>query len=217
VRYIQKQNEPDFFTKKAVVFKNYLLKTNNKKKVWRKYGRYKRKLKEFILKNEQNYLCCYCECKVNLNNSHLEHIKPKSLDYDNLTFDYNNILVSCQGNIFSNSNRENTCGHCKDDRYDDAKFLDPTKVKNIREYFKYDISSGKIEGTDDKSRYMIGLLNLNDSLNNLPKARIDSYETLLEYIEKSNISKDKLKKIFEKEDLEFISFLRYVFGEYDGK
>lgn len=45
---------------------------------------------------EQGYLCGYCGARINLENSHIEHIKPKSLYKEN-TYDYDNLILSCYG------------------------------------------------------------------------------------------------------------------------
>ena len=172
----------------------------------------KRALRKFILCYEQNYLCCYCEDKIDTLHSHIEHIKPKNLDIDNLTFDYFNLAVSCNGNcrnIESDKSRYN-CGHRKDredTKYIEELFLNPTRNKDIREYFKYD-NNGLIISSDknlSKSDYMIDTLHLNDG--DLPLAREDALKDL----EELNIDVDELIFLLNQEDIAFISFLRYKY------
>ena len=56
----------------------------------------KTRLKEHLVK-KQGYLCCYCGAKVFPDhNSHVEHLHPKNL-HKYLTYDYDNLLVSCMG------------------------------------------------------------------------------------------------------------------------
>jgi uncharacterized protein (TIGR02646 family) len=202
MRYIQKLNKPYFFindTKNLRLWSDY-------------YSTKKRVLKEYILKEEQNYLCCYCEDKIDVNNSHIEHVKPKHLDIDNLTFDYYNLAVSCEGQC-RNSEEDNTrynCGHRKDKedtQYDENKFLSPLKVEDIREYFVYD-SDAKISPSDkerNKAEYMINTLHLNDG--GLPRARKDA----LKDFEELDIEIDEFIFLLKSEDLAFISFLRYKY------
>lgn len=53
---------------------------------------------------EQAGLCVYCECLLNKEDGHVEHIKSKDV-YPQLTFAYNNVAHSCDG--------PNHCGHLK--------------------------------------------------------------------------------------------------------
>ena len=202
MRYIKKLNTPHFFTNDTINLTS-----------WNDYySAKKRVLKEYISKEEQNYLCCYCEDKIDINNSHIEHIKPKFLDIDNLTFDYSNLAVSCNGTC-RNSEDDNTrynCGHRKDKndtQYIEELFLNPTQIRDIKEYFQYDID-GFITPSDkniEKAKYMIDTLHLNDG--DLPKARKDTLKDL----EELNIDFDELIFLLEQEDLAFISFLRYKY------
>ena len=69
MKYIEKTTIPSFFiddTKNLGSWNDYFAKN-------------KRDLKKYILENEQNYLCGYCESKILIDNSHLEHIKPKRI------------------------------------------------------------------------------------------------------------------------------------------
>jgi len=152
MRYIQKLEIPTFFTKTIKDFK-----------IWKDF-KDKKQTKKYILENEQNWLCGYCEAKINLDNSHIEHIKPKYLDIKNLTFNYNNLLVSCNGNCFSEKDSKLSCGHKKENEFNENKFLDPTRIKNIRDYFIYENYKIKESNLNKiKSEYMIDILKLNDS------------------------------------------------------
>lgn len=49
------------------------------------------------LVQEQGYLCCYCGARIFPDhNSHIEHLLPKNA-HKQLTYQYDNLLVSCQG------------------------------------------------------------------------------------------------------------------------
>ncbi len=215
MRYVQKLDAPQSF----------ISKTNSLSK-WSDYhdccSRQKRALRKYILKYEQNYLCIYCESKISSTNesSHLEHIKPRHLDVESLTFDYNNIAVSCNGNC-NNSSGDNTrynCGHRKDrddTPYDNDKFLNPVMVKDIRDYFKYDFDDYLISPSNkdvEKAQYMIDTLHLNDG--GLPKGREKALETFIKKMKKiSNIDLRKkiMKEILDKENIAFISFLKFKY------
>ncbi len=66
-------------------------------------------LREHILKREQGFKCAYCESAITSDNtkSHIDHFKRKHY-FPKLTFDYNNLLVSC--------NNYNHCASVKDSK-----------------------------------------------------------------------------------------------------
>jgi len=207
MRYIKKLVTPQFF-----------IDDTNTLTLWNEYlAQNKRKLRKHILENEQNSLCCYCEGKINVENSHLEHIKPKSLDPINLTFDYKNISVSCNG-ICDSGNEREYCGHKKENSFDQTKFLNPTIIKNIREYFKYEIDGEIISSgiDDEKVSYTILLLQLNTFNNYLQEARkkalVEFRESIKKYCEETGKDiKSVVKSLLNKENFAYISFLRYQY------
>ena len=212
MRFIQKVNIPQFFiddTAELMQWDNY-------------YANKKRNLKEHILKEEQNSLCIYCESKVSITSSHLEHIKPKHLDVQNLTFNYHNIAVSCNGTCHNNDadNTNYHCGHRKDridTSFEETKFLNPVEILNIREYFKYDYDNYLISPSNkniQKAQYMINTLHLNDS--GLPKAREKALQNFIKKIKKiSNIEarKEKIQQVLNQENIAFISFLKFKYSK----
>ncbi|WP_418641352.1 retron system putative HNH endonuclease [Sulfurimonas sp. ST-27] len=204
MRYIQKVSTPQFFIDNTAEISK-----------WKEYPVSKKPLKEHILKNEQNYLCIYCESKVELNNSHLEHIKPKAGDkFPHLVFDYNNIVVSCNGNCHADDEEHHSCGHIKDNEYNDTKFLNPVELIKIRDYFEYDIDTGNITESPkdiDKAKYMIETLHLNDG--SLPLARKKSLENFIKKMNQidKNKRKNRLIEILNKENIAFVSFLRFKY------
>lgn len=196
---VDKQVEPDFFTK----FKN-----KEKPRHWNDYNNYniKSELKEFMLNNEQDGYCPYCEQLITSSNkdSHIEHIKPKNGVYAGLFQDYNNLITCCTTN--------GICGNAKKDYYDD-KFINVV-TDNPDDYLIYDISSGKIipiheEGPDyERAVYTINLLNLNDiKLVNLRKVFIwelnfSEEEELVDFIENKEVNFIGIVNYFKKEFFE---------------
>lgn len=212
MRYIQKHSVPMSFARKTVGLT-----------IWSDYHNccqgQKRALRKYILKYEQNYLCIYCESKISAHNhsSHIEHIRPKAQDkYPHLTFEYNNLAVSCNGtcqNLPDDTTKYN-CGHIKSNEYDENLFLNPVELENIRDYFEYDIDEGKIQAsTKDKQKasYMINTLGLNDG--GLTEARKKALKNFIEKMKaiEANLRREKIKKILKEEKLEQISFLRFRF------
>jgi len=219
MKYIQKQVAPQFFIDDTKELQDKIIsltEKKDKKSVWNNDYKNKRELKEYILENEQNYLCCYCEAKVTLDNSHIEHIKPKDIDEDTLTFDYSNLSVSCDGICFNEERL--TCGHKKSNKFNELNFLNPTTVRDIREYFIYtdNYYIGASNKNEEKAKYTMKLLQLNSFNNYLPEAR----EIALEEFQKSvKVYSQKMKKdmkeivqlLLNKENLAFISFLRFKY------
>jgi uncharacterized protein (TIGR02646 family) len=212
MRYIQKVDVPKFFiddTEKLTKWDEY-------------YANKKRVLKEYILDKEQNYLCIYCENKINSTkeSSHLDVATLKHLDIENLTFEYNNIAVSCNGNCENNSSdtKNYNCGHRKDrddTPYDNEKFLNPLIEKDIRDYFEYDLDDYLINPSNkdiQKAQYMRDTLHLNDG--GLPEARKKALKAFREEMVKTSditIRKEKMRKILMQENKPFISLLIFKY------
>ena len=229
MRYIQKEiTPPQFFIDDTIELKEQLKNAivKDKKKVWDNEYKNKRVLKKYLLESEQNWLCGYCEAKLKETFDreerekkdliHIEHIKPKHLDSDNLTFDYYNLLVSCSGKCFTDKNQPLTCGHKKGDKFDEVLFLDPTKIKDIREYFIYTNEGyiGASSKNKERAIYTMKLLELDIFNNQLHEARqiaLEEFrESISKHIQKTKIPKYKIiKKLLDKENLAFISFLRF--------
>ena len=215
MRYVQKKETPQFFKK-----------SSNGARDWSEYRGSKRVLRQYILQNEQNYLCIYCESKISedSNSSHLEHIKPKHLDIDALTFDYANIAVSCNGNGHIVDNRKHySCGHYKDKEntpFEETKFLNPVKIETIRDYFAYDIDEGRMMPSDKdtiKADYMIETLGLNEGHSGLKEARKKALKAFIKELNTIEDVEQRQKRIrveLQKEKRAFISFLRYRFQKF---
>jgi uncharacterized protein (TIGR02646 family) len=205
MRFIQKTSVPKWFLEDIEKLSN-----------WNDYsGDKKRKLKQHILKEEQNYICCYCESKVKNDNemddSHIEHIKPKSLDLDNLTFDYTNLSISCNGTCQNNKEDyvKYNCGHKKSNDYDEEKFLNPTTLQDIRSYFIYNENAEILPSLKNniKAQYTIDLLHLNSD--KLPLARAKALKDFELFGQESE--EEDIKKILKCEDIAFISYLKYMY------
>lgn len=193
------------------------------KKCW---GKLKKECKDLIkqqILREQQYLCAYCEKKIeNETDAHIEHLKPKSR-YLEKCFDYNNLIISCNGNQCSDVNREDyednihSCGYPKDNYFDEEKFLNPVELTDVSDYYSYDIDEGCIKASEKgplKANYMINLLNLdNPCLNN---GRKNAKNALLKVVRSHSKDKQGAIKIFKQllnsnSPPAFISYLRYYF------
>ena len=115
-------------------------------------------LKQYLLEEQENSCCPYCEMEINLNDSQIEHIKPKD-KFPKLLADHDNLVACCL--------ESKRCGNSKANKWDEL-FINPV-IENPEDYFEYDIKTGEItpifkEGNRyEKAKYTIDLLNLNDN------------------------------------------------------
>ena len=113
------------------------------------------------LMEEQGFLCCYCECRINETCSDIEHLKPRRRFPLN-ELDYNNLLASCLGG----GGLGLPAGHCngKKGNWYDAAMVSPLQG-DCGEYFMF-TRDGQILPTQDpdqrdSAEETINRLNLN--------------------------------------------------------
>ena len=142
MRYIDKSN-------RCKAFDQHL--RNKPPTSWKKFNNNIKLILHKHLYYEQGGLCIYCQQKLlpktekesNAHiRSHIEHIRPKS-SYKDLTFDYCNLSVSCEGfdceiPKTNTQPKKEFCEHRKANEYDEFYFLNPMEVKDIEDYFVYD-------------------------------------------------------------------------------
>lgn len=74
------------------------------------------------LMSEQGFICCYCETRIAVDDSHVEHYRPKE-ECSNLQLDYGNLLCSC---LRERSSGEPVhCGHRKGSWFDEELLISP--------------------------------------------------------------------------------------------
>ena len=147
---VNKKSEPEEFTK---------YKSKNKIINWDSFtAEIKQVLKQYLLEEQENSCCPYCEMEINLNDSQIEHIKPKD-KFPKLLADHDNLVACCL--------ESKRCRNSKANKWDEL-FINPV-IENPEDYFEYDIKTGEItpifkEGNRyEKAKYTIDLLNLNDN------------------------------------------------------
>ena len=186
----------------------------------------KAEVREQILCDEQQGLCIYCERGIErLKDGHLEHMRPQSLLGSR--FDYANIVVSCNGgdcgamdgNAYDGLDID-SCGHRKGSDFDQSLFLDPTRLADIAEYFKYDRETGAIKaGSREPARagYMIHELLrldnpfLNNSRRNARSGLMRAVVSMRSSRPNSSRSKQAVIVALLRRERPFISFLRCCF------
>ena len=73
------------------------------------------------LMNEQGFICCYCESHIVVDDSHVEHFRPK--ECRDLQLEYRNLLCSC---LRERSSGEPVhCGHRKGSWFDEEALISP--------------------------------------------------------------------------------------------
>lgn len=151
----------------------------------------KKEVKESLI-NEQGAICCYCEIKLDFDDSHIEHLNPQSNSED-LRLDYNNMLCSCQKELSKGEPRH--CGNSKGGWYDKELFISPLD-ENCEDKFVYK-EDGTIKGIDKASQKTIEKLNLHiDKLNELRQKAIEPF-ILVDSDSDDEISIDDTKKFAE--------------------
>ena len=185
---VNKKSEPEEFTK---------YKSKNKIINWDSFTvEIKQVLKQYLLEEQENSCCPYCETEINLKNSHIEHIRPKE-KFPKLLSDYNNFIACCM--------ESGRCGNSKENKWNEL-FINPV-IENPEDYFIYDIKTGKIisifkDGEKyEKAKYTINLLNLND--NRLCEIR-EKY--IFEFLSYSEYNKNSLSDY----PIKFPSLRRYL-------
>ena len=116
MKYILKRNEPQSFTDlklRANVGWEPAYNTLS--------GDVKKAVKDSLIA-EQGHICCYCECRITSNNSHIEHVCPQSEPKVD-PLDYSNLACSCQTQLQKGEPRH--CGHLKEDWFDADLLVSP--------------------------------------------------------------------------------------------
>lgn len=182
----------------------------------------KQNLKKALL-TEQSFLCCYCEARVNADNSHIEHFVPQSHDRSK-SLNYNNLMVSCQKEASRGDPRH--CGKRKDHdpgcNYDCDLLINPTDP-TCEKFFGYH-GNGHIFPMDTlskadqrKAHYTINALGLD--IPKVTRNRRAAIETILEQMEKLNRSQrnELVQKLLQKPKdercLPYFTTIRCLFSE----
>ena len=111
------------------------------------------------LRPEQKNLCCYC-CQALETQVTIEHVKSRNL-YPALTYDYNNLLLSCK-----------TPKQCDNAKGNQELDLNPLMIECDIE-IKINLA-GELESKSTRAEQAITILNLNNpTLCNKRKAKID--------------------------------------------
>jgi uncharacterized protein (TIGR02646 family) len=128
MKHIKKDKEPKSLSE-------WNQKPGKRTSNWKSFDRSVKNDVFFSLLKEQGYICCYCGISITRNNCHIEHYKPKSI-YPDLTYQYINLITSCQGEDEQRPTKPVHCGHKKNNWYDEDLMVSPLDP-NCDKYFKY--------------------------------------------------------------------------------
>ena len=77
------------------------------------------------LMREQGFICCYCESRIRMEDSHIEHFRPKK-GFPDRQLDYGNLHCSCQRDLSPGEPRH--CGLRKGSWFDENLLLSPLEA-----------------------------------------------------------------------------------------
>ncbi len=136
---------------------------------------------------KQRGQCAYCERKITLENSTIEHISPRDKDHQ-LECEYSNLVLSCKS--------KDSCDRYKDSKVWEDRYIHPV-LNEPTKYFEFS-AKGYILGKNEDAQDTIELLNLNsDKLKRL-RENIISY--ILPYSDLEDVEHENLIKQFGKKD-----------------
>ena len=147
MKQLTKGGVPEFFTK-------YILR--NSPRHWDEISPIRQELREHILM-EQGNCCAYTEIRISEStNSHNDHYRTRNL-FPQLTFDYHNMLVSCNSEEYGAKHKDKHIKSAED--YDDL--VNP--VKEVPSDFIEFAYTGEVlsVGGSTKGEKTISFFNLN--------------------------------------------------------
>ena len=166
------------------------------------------------LKEEQGYVCCYCERELSSEDYHIEHLNPQERnEIDPL--DFSNMLCSCQRVLKKGEPRH--CGNSKGKWYEKEKFVSPLEPDcELRFKYTYDGQIMPFDEMDEPASITIRKLQLDiDKLNDLRKSAIEPFideelteEELLAFSKMYLLDKNDNDGRFN----EFYTTIKYLFG-----
>lgn len=154
------------------------------------------------LLNEQGAICCYCEGRVTMDDSHVEHFRPKGPDNE---LDYSNLLCSCGQDGVTGEPRH--CGHAKGSWFDETLLVSPL-APDCEDRFRF-TGDGRILANDGDAAADMTINRLKLDLPKLRKLRSAAVDAL------SKLPPTKVRKLLATPDpngsfLEFSTTIRQL-------
>ncbi len=193
MKYIEKGSEPQSFTD----WKN-LANDDWKPTFEQLSGQEKKDVKNTLIA-EQGGICCYCERKLDYDDTHIEHLNPQCMNEEK-RLEFNNFLCSCQKNL-----QKGEPLHCGNSKGSQVLPITPLDV-DCESKFSY-TEDGQILGICDDSKKTIEILQLNiDKLNKLRESAIEPF--IIDPITFDELSKEESERFAE-------VYLQQIDGRYN--
>ena len=187
---------------------------------WKNFQKPEKPLVHESLLEEQGFICCYCGKRINLTNSHIEHLKPRN-EYPDLILEYDNFLASCEIDKKEPPPIPVHCGHKKDKWYNKTLMVSPLD-SNCADFFRY-TEDGQILATPDSNKQAAAqetIKRLALDIDKLRRGRKKAIEDILDVVDILN-DDEKIKLIdgFEQPNAkgeyeEFCSAIVYILRQY---
>ncbi len=143
------KNEPDFYKEFA---------EQNKPRSWGDLsGKLGYDIREYMLKEEQNFQCAYTEIHLDPADSHVDHFRKQSL-FPKSVFEWNNLLTDCNSEYYGAKFKDKNIKKKEDYQY----LINPVR-EDPKRYFNYSITGEMLADKENrKGRFTIDSFNLND-------------------------------------------------------
>ncbi len=199
MKYIEKGEEPSFFSDWKMNDKKYKRGNPN----WdRLKSDNKTALRRALIK-EQGAICCYCGTRIGIDDSHVEHFRPKK-KYPQLQLEYDNLLCSCQSELQKTEPKH--CGNAKGSWFDENLTVSPLfPICESRFEFMEDGRIRPSDNNDEGAKLTITHLALN--IQKLQELRQSSIAAVLDM-------SDILEEDIIKEQIEIYSQRNPVDGRF---
>lgn len=144
---------------------------------------------------DQGYICCYCNSRVFIEGSVLEHVIPIT-ENKTLLSEYSNLLISCEGGKSERKNKSKSDSYpiyC-DNRKSSTKLPFSPLDDKCWSSFRFFIEDGSIEGNSNEAKQVIETLNLDCRI--LRERRLEALQIL--FVEGSIIDEKEMELIWDK-------------------
>ncbi len=217
MKYIKKGDEPEDLAKfKASANEDWKPTYNDLR------SKEKTNIHQNLLE-EQGYICCYCGMRIDKENSHIEHLKPRN-SFPEEQLNYNNLLASCQRE--REKNEPQHCGVKKAEWYDQNLIVSPLEP-HCSDFFLY-TGSGEILPTNVLEREIAAVTTIDKlglDINKLNAMRREAIDGILEAVDNlEQLEIQQLLNSFDKLDNQgkyapFCAVITYIIKEYfiEGK
>jgi len=153
------------------------------------------KLKLKLL-NDQGHICCYCNNRIYLIGSTIEHIIPISKE-KSLLAEYSNLLIGCNGGRIERANHNGDTDeyplYCDANREGTLLPFTPLDI-DCEAFITYSITDGRIIGMNDNAESLIEILNLDCII--IRSRRLNALSILFDDEDKL-ISEEELELIWD--------------------